>query len=497
MSFISRHSSTSLGILALLCYCYLAFKGRASFKTQKESEVFTINDEKIPLPKTRLASANWDHVITLYPAENHNWGKGFSLSGLSATSLLIGDHGNKCSYIFTTSTSSDDWAQSTKLSPADTDGSFGWSVAGLSATSVAVGDPSLCAKAGAAYVFTTIGDGNWIQTARLAATDSCTYSQSHENFLEFGHSLSGLSATSLVVGAQGDGDSGDYPGAAYIFTAMRNSEHHDWAQSAKITAVDDGDVILFGASVAGLSATSLAVGAPGFRYVGCPGAVYMFTTSSGGSWAQSFKIFTDDDAANADNYFGDSLSRISATSLAVGVNADANYSGLAYIFTTATGGGHWSISTRLVAGDGDEGGGFGYSLSSLNESSLMVGAYSDDDLGEGSGAAYIFSATNGETNWTQSAKITPASGSAGDNFGRSVSGLSANTIASAADIEYFGGGGYSLPYVQVFSNKVVAAATSPPSAVVAQVRKMEGVRRLRARRMGHPVETTALKGGSR
>mmetsp|Transcript_64857 Transcript_64857/g.148904 ORF Transcript_64857/g.148904 Transcript_64857/m.148904 type:complete len:84 (+) Transcript_64857:1-252(+) len=53
----------------------------------------------------------------------------------------------------------------------------------------------------------------------------------------------------------------------------------------------------------------------------------------------------------------------------------------------------------------------------------MVGAYSDDNLGEGSGAAYIFSATNGETNWTQSAKITPASGSAGDNFGRSVSGL--------------------------------------------------------------------------
>lgn len=60
---------------------------------------------------------------------------------------------------------------------------------------------------------------------------------------------------------------------------------------------------------------------------------------------------------------------------------------------------------------------FGASVD-LDGERLVVGAPDDDDLGEGSGSAYVFVRT--PTGWMEEGKLVPSDGEAGDDFGRAV-----------------------------------------------------------------------------
>ncbi|NNG02371.1 MAG: hypothetical protein HKM93_23545 [Desulfobacteraceae bacterium] len=125
-----------------------------------------------------------------------------------------------------------------------------------------------------------------------------------------------------------------------------------------------------------------------------------------------------------DDYFGNSVS-ISGDILVVGAYADddnGNYSGSAYIFSRDQGGpNNWGQVKKITAADGAAGDWFGYSVS-ISGDTLVVGAYWDDDKGSASGSAYIFSRDQGGAdNWGQVKKITAADGAAGDWFGYSVS----------------------------------------------------------------------------
>ena len=63
---------------------------------------------------------------------------------------------------------------------------------------------------------------------------------------------------------------------------------------------------------------------------------------------------------------------------------------------------------------------FGYSVA-ISGDQIVVGAYKDDDNGDGSGSAYVFKKpTSGWTNMTQTAKLLPSDGVTDDKFGRSV-----------------------------------------------------------------------------
>lgn len=84
---------------------------------------------------------------------------------------------------------------------------------------------------------------------------------------------------------------------------------------------------------------------------------------------------------------------------------------------------------KLLAADGAAGDQFGRSVS-ISGNTAVIGSYTDDDNGNDSGSAYVF--TRSGTTWTQQVKLVPVDGAADDRFGFSVS-ISGDTIVIGAD----------------------------------------------------------------
>ena len=189
----------------------------------------------------------------------------------------------------------------------------------------------------------------------------------------------------------------------------------------KLIASDGTDGDKFGSSV-GVSENTAIVGATG--YLGS-GSAYIFTRS-GESWTEQTKLITSDGAK--ENWFGISVA-ISGDTAIVGAykdNDNGEDSGSAYIFTRSGTG--WTQQAKLIASDGEQSDYFGYSVA-INGGTAIVGAYGDNDNGENSGSVYIF--TRSGTSWTQQAKLIASDGEQSDSFGHSVAISGNNTIVGA------------------------------------------------------------------
>ena len=134
----------------------------------------------------------------------------------------------------------------------------------------------------------------------------------------------------------------------------------------------------------------------------------------------------------ADTYFGSSVSLSGATAL-VGASAGLanNELGAAYVFVRA--GDAWSEEQRLVSSDGVLSDSFGWSTA-IDGDTAIVGAPFHDDLGQYSGAAYVFVRSGGV--WTEQQQLLASDGAPGQGFGVSVS-LSADTALVGAFQDYF------------------------------------------------------------
>jgi len=145
-------------------------------------------------------------------------------------------------------------------------------------------------------------------------------------------------------------------------------------------------------------------------------------------WTQQQKIVTSDAAAT--DQFGNRVSISSDGNYAImGVYLDddaGNQSGSAYIFTRS--GSTWTQQQKLTASDAAQADRFGYSAAISGDGTYaIVGAQYDDDTVNDSGSAYIF--TRSGSTWTQQAKLL-ASDAATDNFfGTAVSISSDGTYA--------------------------------------------------------------------
>ena len=134
------------------------------------------------------------------------------------------------------------------------------------------------------------------------------------------------------------------------------------------------------------------------------------------NWTEKQKLFASD--GNGINHFGHSVSIDGDVALVGAYRDDDNgeYSGSAYIYklinTT------WIEQAKLIPSDGEEGDGFGCSVS-LHDDTALIGAWHDDDNGEGSGSAYVF--IKDGNNWIQQAKLLPYDGKIKMYFGLGVS----------------------------------------------------------------------------
>ncbi|MEN6306319.1 MAG: FG-GAP repeat protein [Anaerohalosphaeraceae bacterium] len=188
-----------------------------------------------------------------------------------------------------------------------------------------------------------------------------------------------------------------------------------WPQMQKFLASDGAANDNFGFSVA-ISGNYAIVGARMDDDMGTDsGSAYIFYWD-GTSWTQQAKLTASDGAAF--DYFGKSVS-ISGASAIVGAYANddnGDISGSAYIFTRI--GTTWAQQTKLLASDGATHDWFGESVA-IDGDYAIVGAIGESTHGAVSGAAYIF--VRGFTGWKQQAKLLASDGAAGDNFGNSVS----------------------------------------------------------------------------
>ena len=196
-----------------------------------------------------------------------------------------------------------------------------------------------------------------------------------------------------------------------------------WTQQQKLLASDGGPGALFGCSVS-LDGNTALIGAQ--EYVsGGNGSAYVFTRT-GTTWVQQAKLLASDGAA-WDN-FGVYVFLSGDTAL-IGADRDddnGENSGSAYVFTRT--GTTWTQQQKLLPSDGAAEDIFGVSVS-LSGDTALIGAWYDDDNGTDSGSAYVF--TRSGTTWTQQQKLLAPDGAAADWFGNSVF-LSGDTAIIAA-----------------------------------------------------------------
>jgi len=305
---------------------------------------------------------------------------------------------------------------------------------------------------GSAYIFRRNGD-TWSEEEKLIASDGSSY-----DF--FGHSVA-IYEDNVIIGASGANNKG----AAYIFHYNGNS----WTQSQKLTAGNGMSYDSFGFSVS-LDEDYALVGAVGAQTL--KGAVYIFK-KNGSSWqeeemltgplyASSFGSAVDisdetiligaSDNSYAFTFMLDNTTWVMTAELqdlngsiydefgaTVSIDGDLavvgathhqngnGATGAAYIYKRQ--GSNWVEEEKIVAEDGELDDHFG--VVSMFGSTVVVGAYHDDDYGLDAGTVYLYQKEN--DNWEFKQKLFASDGFAGDELGSSIAVFSDVIVAGAPD----------------------------------------------------------------
>jgi hypothetical protein len=366
------------------------------------------NDERNNLIKQVIEGGvilkgNWleqDKLLASDGAERDWFGLSVSIDGDYAIvgAYLDDDNGEHSGSAYIFKRSGTAWTEQAKLLASDGEywDHFGYSVS-IDGDYAIVGADG--GDGGSAYVFKR-GGSSWVQEAKLRALDGAWGER-------FGYSVS-IDGDYVIVGASWDDDNGGESGSAYIFTRSGTV----WTEQAKLLASDGAADDMFGCSVS-IDGDYVIIGAYWDDDIGSKsGSAYIFTRS-GTVWTEQAKLLASDGAAG--DRFGGSVS-IDGDYAIIGASSDndnGDDSGSAYVFTRS--GTVWTEQAKLLASDGAAGDAFGCSVS-IDGDSVIVGASFDVFW---SGSAYIF--TRSGTTWTQQAKLLASDGAAIDWFGCSVS----------------------------------------------------------------------------
>jgi hypothetical protein len=164
------------------------------------------------------------------------------------------------------------------------------------------------------------------------------------------------------------------------------------------------------------------------------------------------RLEASDGAAGDQFGYAVSMSGDRALVGAFGAAPNGEYSGAAYVFDFD--GTSWSETAKLVPADGAAGDCFGYSVA-LDGDRALVGAFGDDSE---IGAAYVFDFDG--TSWNETAKLVASDGIASDDFGLAVALDGDRVLVGAFGVEGFTGAAYVFDLVGGLwaqSAKLVAA----------------------------------------
>jgi len=340
----------------------------------------------------------------------------------------------------------------------------------MTETMVAVGAPNTMWWTGAVHVFQYDGEA-WTEEAKLTASDGAPLSR-------FGRSVA-LHDIRLIVGATGDYDPVEHPGAAYVF----RRDARGWTEEAKLTPSDGAADDHYGTSAA-LAGDLAMVGALRHDGIGDnAGAVYAYQRS-GSSWHEVQKL-TGSDAAPGMN-FGRSVA-IDGLIAAIGAPAydSETLGGRVYVFTDEGASG-WTEHALLTPPNGQVGDGFGRAIA-MQDDVFLIGAKGEahvyrhngsewtwettlqpwDEAGSvfasavalngsyalvgshnagSSGQAYLYRDTG--MKWEDAVLLSPSDGVGYDDFGFSVAISGVTAIVGAKSADDFAGAGYVFADVE-------------------------------------------------
>jgi hypothetical protein len=117
-------------------------------------------------------------------------------------------------------------------------------------------------------------------------------------------------------------------------------------------------------------------------------------------------------------------------------NSISQGSGVVHIYGKDIGGANnWGYLKAIISSDGHTSQQFGYSVLA-SDTTLIVGATRDNELGNSSGAVYVFYRNHGgQGNWGEARKMTASDGGNGDYFGSSFD-LSGDTLLAISSVGY-------------------------------------------------------------
>ena len=370
---------------------------------------------------------------------------GISVAIDGDTAVVGADRANDrrgSAYIFTRDSNTGAWSQAAKLDGEATGDQFGWSVA-VDGDTVVVGahaydgeddEGKSLENSGAVYVITkpdtdanVDGSIDWkdwnslSDDGRAGLTDTLTLT-TPEAYAFFGGSVA-LDDSTLVIGSR-LADVGGYlsAGAAYVFT--KDSVTGVWSQAAKLTASDGSSLAYLGYSVAVDGDTVLAGAFGSYTAFGRTGngSAYVFAKPASG-WTdgnETAKLTASD--RQPSGYFGFSVALDGDTAV-IGASQHSDPeigagSGAAYVFARESG--VWGEKARLTHSDAAAGDNFGVSVA-VEDGTVVVGSWQDDDNGRNSGSAYVFEKPDlGWASTFETLKLTAPNGAANDRFGWSV-----------------------------------------------------------------------------
>lgn len=264
------------------------------------------------------------------------------------------------------------------------------------------------ANSGSAYIFARQPDGTWIEQDVLTPNDGAGGDW-------FGVSVD-VDGERALVGAQFHDAQGSNSGAAYVF---EQEPDRSWMQVAKLVPADSATSDWCGHSVA-LDGDTAVISAQLDDDAGADaGAAYVFARNNDGSWSEQDKLIASDGAAGDEfgtnvAIHGDLIVVGARWADLTGVGSDA---GAAWVFHRD--GDNWSEEAKLTASDATANDEFGFAVS-VDTDTIVVGARLEDEAGTNAGAAYVY-ASDGQDNWTETAKLFGADTAPDDRFGESVS----------------------------------------------------------------------------
>lgn len=312
---------------------------------------------------------------------------------ISGETIVVGApfaQGNRGAvYVYRRSGGSNSWT-ATKILPADlaAGDQFGSSVA-IDGDIVVAGsrlDDDFGSESGSVYIFTRAASGtnNWVQTKKLTAFDGAANDH-------FGYAV-GVSGENVVVGALDDVRSGLRIGSAYLYGRDKNGANN-WGFIKKLIPSNGGDGDEFGAAVS-IDGDNLVVGARLHNFSGeDTGGAYIFSRNQGGAdnWGEVKSFVSSSPLQNNQMGYAVSISKDAmVTGLPFAGNNLDNRFGTAFLFQQDEGGAsNWGAVQEIKRDDMALDDHFGIAVS-VADNTIIVGAHTDDDLGNNSGSAYVY-----------------------------------------------------------------------------------------------------------